>query len=194
MANLLQRLDQQLSAGLSEWNIYTTLLLILLVTIFVYPALFQADPDIHPLLLARQSVGARIRHKGESAVFRALDTPHSYPLRSGLNVKDPGQPKWQHGRDGDLRDVWRQAVVGPQTADGKSAGEKGKISVVLGKQEVISYETDALSKEVNAIGKHLKQNGGTRVALYLSNSVELIVGLFGMILEPHTLSMDEFHC
>ena len=180
MAHWLQTLDANLSAGIAEWNIYTTILLLLIFTIFIYPAFFTPEPDIHPLLLARQSVGSRVRYPGESATFRALDTPHSFPLKSGLNVRDEGLARWQHGRDGDLRDVWRRAVDGPVDGEGKKLLGKGKISVLLGKQEVISYELESLSKEINAIGKQLKQHGGSRIAIYLPNSVEILVALFGM--------------
>ena len=179
MANWLQQLDASLSAGLADWNSYTTILLLLVFTIFIYPAFFSPEPDIHPLLLTRQSVGSRIRYPGESATFRALDTPHNFPLKSGLNVRDEGLPKWQHGRDGDLRDVWRRAVAGPVDAQGKALPGKGKVSVLLGKKEVIPYDLETLSKEINAIGKQLKQAGSTRVAIYLPNSVEFLVTLFG---------------
>lgn len=181
MAHWLQELDSRLYAGLAEWNAYTTVIVVLIVTILVYPAFFSAEPDIHPLLLARQSAGSRVRNPGKSATYRALDAPHGYPLRSGLNVKDPDQPRWQQGRDGDLRDIWRKAVNGVIDKEGEATGEKGKISVVLGKQEVIEYELDSMSKEMNAIGKHLRQHGGSRVAIYLSNSVEFLVALFGML-------------
>ena len=193
MASFFQALDQKLAAGISDWNMYTTILLLLLFTVFVYPAFFGQDPDIHPLLLARQSVGSRVRYPGESATFRALDTPHNFPLRSGLNVRDPDLPKWQHGRDGDLRDVWRRAVSGlpekPVDKYGKELPAKGKISVVLGKQEIIPYEIEALSQEVNAIGKHLKQQGGTKITIFLSNSVEFLVSLFG---DSPTISQSSF--
>lgn len=184
MTNWLQQLDDRLYAGLAEWNAYSTILVLLIVTILVYPAFFSPEPDIHPLLLARQSSGSRVRQPGESATFRSLDVPHSFGLRTGLNVKEPDQPRYQPGRDGDLRDIWRKAVNGSTGEDGEEKGKKGKISVVLGKEEVIEYEMDALSKEVNAIGKHLRQHGGSRVAIYLSNSVEFLVALFGMLSYP----------
>ena len=181
MANIWQQIHNHFEGGLVEWNIYTTLLATILVCYAVYPALFSPEPDIHPLLLARQSAPSRVRQPGESAVFRSLDTPHSYPLRTGLNVKDPGQPKWTAGRDGDLRDIWKRAASGPVDGDGKPTGQgAGKVSVVLGKEEVIAYDFKKLTAEVNAVGKHLQMNGGKRVAIYLSNSVEFLVTLFGM--------------
>lgn len=59
------------------------------------------------------------------------------PLNTGLNVKDPGASKWSRGRDGDIRDVWRQAVNGV-SEQGKPAG-KGKILTVLGAEKVIEH-------------------------------------------------------
>lgn len=188
MANMWQSLNDNLAAGVAEWNIYTTLLIAVLLAYILYPAFFSPDPDLHPLLLARQSAPSRVRQPGESAVFRSLDTPHSYPLRSGLNVKDPGQPRWQPGRDGDLRDIWRAAVRGKVVEEGKKekwqeemdkgAKSKGEVKVVLGKEEVITYQFEALSKEVVAVGKYLQGQKGKRVGICLANSVELVVGLF----------------
>ena len=113
-------------------------------------------------------------------MYRALETPHGYPLRTGLNVKDPGQPKWTAGRDGDLRDVWRRACSGqPGADDDKSTGQVGLVKTVLGKEEVLEHTFEQLSKEINALGKYVKSHGSTRVAIYLSNSVELLVALMG---------------
>ena len=181
MASVLQQIEDQLAKGLAEWNIYTTLLCVVTVSYFFYSIFFSPEPDIHPLLLARQSAPSRVRQPGESATFRSLDTPHSYPLRKGLNVKDPGRPKWTAGRDGDLRDIWNRAASGPVDGDGKPSGlPPGKISVILGKEEVITYDFGKLTAEVNAVGKHLQDHEGTRVAIYMFNSVELLVALFGM--------------
>ena len=181
MASVLQQLDDQLAKGLADWNIYTTLLCAIIISFFLYPVFFSPEPDTHPLLLARQSAPSRVRQTGESATFRSLDTPHSYPLRTGLNVKDLGQPRWSAGRDGDLTDIWKRAASGPVDGDGKPTGQpQGTVSVVLGKEEVITYDFTKLTAEVNAIGKHLQEHGGTHVAIYLFNSVELLVTLFGM--------------
>lgn len=59
------------------------------------------------------------------------------PLNTGLNVKDPGASKWSRGRDGDLRDVWRQAV-NSTSEGGKST--QGKILTVLGAEKVIEHK------------------------------------------------------
>ncbi|KAL9130262.1 MAG: hypothetical protein Q9217_001512 [Psora testacea] len=179
MANIWKQLDDQLAKGLADWNIYTTLLCVIVISYALYPAFFSPEPDVHPLLLARQSAPSRVRQPGESATFRSLDTPHSYPLRKGLNVKDPGQPKWTAGRDGDLRDIWNRAAGGPVDGDGKPTGQpSGNVSVVLGKEEVITYDFGKLTAEINAVGKHLQEHGGTRVGIYLANSIELLVTLF----------------
>lgn len=59
-------------------------------------------------------------------------------LNVGLNVKDPGASKWSRGRDGDLRDIWRQAVKGT-SEDGKPS-VKGKLLTVLGEEKVIEHK------------------------------------------------------
>ena len=177
--SILQQVDSQLEQALASWNIYTTLISLLLVTYLIYPLFFYAEPDIHPLLLARQSAASHVRQQGESAIFRSLDVPHGYPLRSGLNVKDPGAPKWTSGRDGDLRDVWKRAVSGPVDNDGKPIGGAGEVLIVLGKEEPIEYSFEKLSGEIIAVGQHMRNHGGSRIAVYLPNSVELLVTLFG---------------
>lgn len=140
------------------------------------------------MLLARQSAASHVRFPGESAIFRSLDVPYGYPLRSGLNVKDPGAPKWTSGKDGDLRDVWKRAVSGPVDNDGKPAGCAGKILTVLGKQEVIEFSFEKLSGEIIAVGQHMRNHSGSRIAIYLPNSVELLVTLFG----KHTSKISKF--
>lgn len=179
--SILQQVDAQLEHLFTDWNVYTTLILIALFTYLISPIFFYIEPDIHPFLLARQSSASRVRQPGESATYRSLETPHGYPLKSGLNVKDPGQPKWTAGRNGSLRDVWKRAVSGPVDGDGKPTGEASKVFAVLGREEVMEYDFKTLSVEINAVGKHLRRHHGTRVAIYLSNSVEFLVALFGKL-------------
>ena len=62
------------------------------------------------------------------------------PLNSGLNVKDPGDPKWSRGRDGDLRDIWRKVVTGVVDRDGKETGQRGEILTVLGSEQVNKHK------------------------------------------------------
>lgn len=182
-ATILQQLDYQLDQLISGWNIYTTFLCVGIVAYFIYPLLYSTEPDVHPFLLARQSAASRVRQPGESATFRSLETPHGYTLRTGLNIKDPGTPKWTSCRDGDLRDVWKRAASGPVDSDGNVTGVPSKILTILGKEEVVEHSFPNLSSEINNIGKHLKEHGGTRVAIYLSNSTELLVSIFGK--PPH---------
>lgn len=177
-ASLLQQFDTQLEQLFASWSIYTTLICLALVTYLIYPLFFTPEPDTHPLLLARQSSASQVRQPGESAIYRSLETPHGYPLRTGLNVKDPGAQKWTSGRDGNLRDVWRQALKGPVGQDGNTVGAPGKVLIVLGREEVIQYGFDQLTKEINAMGEYIVAHRGARVAMYLHNSVELLVTFF----------------
>ena len=112
-----------------------------------------------------------------------METPHSYPLKTGLNVKDPGAPKWTSGKDGDLRDVWKRALSGPVDDGGKATGGPGKVLTVLGKEEVIEYSIKKMTAEINAVGSQLKSHGRSRIAIYLPNSVELLVTFFGELIE-----------
>ncbi|KAL8873188.1 MAG: hypothetical protein Q9174_001309 [Haloplaca sp. 1 TL-2023] len=178
MTSLLQQLDSQLDQLFAGWNVYTTALAIGIASYLLYPLFFTKDPDTHPFLLARQSSPSYVRQPGESAVYRSLETPHSYPLKTGLNVKDSDAPRWAAGKDGDLRDVWKKAVQGPTSEDGKSTGEPGKIFTVLGKEETVEHKVEDVSREINAIGEYLSQHGASRVAIYVPNSLEFLVTLF----------------
>ena len=152
------------------------------MTVLIYPLVTAKDPDVHPFLLARQATAAPIRNSGESAVLRALDVPHGYPLKSGLGVKDEGAPKWSPGRRGDLRDVWRQACRGPAKEGGEGGfdGSKlGKILTVLGREKVVVHESSEVTEEINAVGAWIKKENVSKVAVCSSNSVELLVLVFG---------------
>ncbi|KIX09245.1 uncharacterized protein Z518_00324 [Rhinocladiella mackenziei CBS 650.93] len=173
-----ERLDAAIAEFFSSWNIFTTILVIILVMVLTYPLLTGQEPDTHPFLLARQAQVAPVRQPGESAVYRAIDIPHGYPLRAGLGVKDPGTPKWSSGRPGDLRDVWRAAVRGAVKEDGTPTGEKGKIQTVLGREKVVEHRLDDLTLGINVIGQYVKRNNGQSVAVCLSNSVELLSSIF----------------
>ena len=179
-ASLAERLDVAIADFFSSWNIWSTILTLALIAFLVYPLLTGQDPDTHPFLLARQAQIAPIRQQGESAVYRAIDIPHGYPLRAGLGVKDPGAPKWSAGRPGDLRDVWRTAVRGPVNEEGNPTGQKGKIVTVLGREKVIEHGFDELTLGINVIGQYVKRNNGQSVAVCLSNSTELLSAIFGM--------------
>jgi hypothetical protein len=103
-----------------------------------YQVFTRRDPDMHPILLARQSRASPVRQQGESPVYRSLSAPHGMALNPGLNFKSPGAPKWSRGRDGDLRDIWRQ-VVQPFEENGPVG--KVKICTVLGSESVVEHDT-----------------------------------------------------
>ena len=180
MANWVEQLDAQVAEFLADWSILTTLIALVVVGVLVYPIVFSEEPDTHPLLLARQSAISPVRNKGESAVYRSPEVPHGYPLKTGLNVKDAGAPRWASGKDGDLRDIWREVQRGGKKGqDGKDI-PAGVIMTVLGKEEVVEHDVSELSKEIQIIGKHLKASGQKNVAIYLPNSTEYLMAIFGM--------------
>jgi hypothetical protein len=193
----LEKADAVLLDLFHQWSISTTVIATLLFFYFAYPWLTWKDPDVHPFLLARQASPSPIRQPGESAVYRSIEIPYGYPLREGLGVKDPGAPKWSGGRNGDIRDIWRQAARGPLKDDGTSAGPKGKFYTVLGREKIIERDIDSVTLEINAVGKHIQEAGGKKVAICLSNSVELLAGVFAgafyrfeVVLVPHGLEPD----
>ena len=168
-ASLIEQVDGSLERLLVGWNVWSYLLAAVLLAFLFAPLFFTSEPDTHPLLLARQAATSAVRQPGESATYRSLEAPHGYPLRSGLDVRDPGAPKWTAGRDGDLRDIWREAL----------STQKGKMLSVKGRNDPVEHSLEALTKEINAIGRHIQLWKGTRVAVYLPNSVELLATLFG---------------
>jgi len=119
--NLLLRFDESVSGLFGQWNLWTSAIFTVFAGFVTYQIATRQDPDTHPFLLARQAQGSPVRQPGESPVYRSQAAPHGMPLNAGLNVKDPGASKWSRGRDGDLRDVWRQAVAGVQE-DGPNKG------------------------------------------------------------------------
>jgi len=173
MANILEQLDAQVAEIFAGWNLYTTLIAVVLVAFVAYPLISFTDPDTHPLLLARQARPAPVRNQRESALYRSLETPHGYPLRAGLGVKDDDAPRYSAGRDGDLRDVWRTF------AKGNSEGARGKIMTVFGKEEVDEHEITQINKEINIIGGTLSSAGRKKVAIYMPNCIEYLSTIFG---------------
>lgn len=167
--SLISRLDASIGKFFAQWNTASTIIVGLLVIVIVYPLFVSAEPDIHPFLLARQAASSPIRHPGESATYRSTDIPYGYPLRSGLAIKDSGASTWATGRDGDLRDIWRQAVNGPAA----------KINTVLGTEKVVQHDLSDITKEINIIGNFVKKTGATKVAVCLSNSIEFLTLIFG---------------
>lgn len=177
-SSFLHKLDSQLDSLFASWNVYTTALFIVLTVYFAYPLFFANEPDIHPLLLARQASASPVRQPGESAIYRSQEVPHGYPLRTGLDVKDEDTPKWHPGRNGDLRDVWRQAAKEQKPTDAESTPQPSKIHAIMGK-ETTEVEVESMTKEIAILGAHLKQHQVGRVAILLPNSVELLVSFFG---------------
>ncbi|KAL1870286.1 hypothetical protein VTK73DRAFT_2700 [Phialemonium thermophilum] len=175
--NAMLKVDESVTGLFGQWNAYTSLLVTVFVGLLTYLITTRSDPDTHPLLLARQAQGSRVRNEGESPVYRAYSAPHGMPLNSGLNVRDPGAARWGRGRDGDLRDIWRQAVNGVQE-EGPSKGARGRILTILGTENVTEHSLDAITRQINLIGQHILDQGGNRVAIYLPNSVEYIATLF----------------
>ncbi|KAL2824058.1 hypothetical protein BDW59DRAFT_90383 [Aspergillus cavernicola] len=196
-ASLPEKLDGLLNDVLADWNIYTTLIAGAIVTLAVVTFVTSKDPEIHPFLLARQSTAFPVRQSGESAAHRSLETPHGFPLRAGLNVKDPGAPKWTSGRNGDLRDVWKAAVRGNVGENGAVSGKQGKIYTVLGRQ-AIEHSLDQITAEINVIGKYLQSAKAKTVAVCLTDSVELLASIFAgafygfkVVIIPHNLAPQE---
>ncbi|KAB8360743.1 hypothetical protein FH972_024478 [Carpinus fangiana] len=177
MANLLETLDAQLDQLFRSWNIWSTILAVILLVLLLYPLFTGSEPDTHPLLLTRQANIAPVRQSGGSAVYRSLEIPHSYPLRTGLNVKQPGQSKWAMGKNGDLRDVWRRASGGGVDDEGQPTGAKGKLLTIYGK-DIEEHNFDDVSREINAIGTYIQQKQAKAVAIYLPNCIELLATVF----------------
>jgi len=178
MGNIVEQLDSQVASLLADWSISTTILAVLIVGLLISPLLFPEEPDTHPLLLARQASAGAIRNKGESAAYRSPEVPHGYPLKSGLNVKEDGAPRWAGGKNGDLWDIWREVLRSGKAGSDGTPLPKGLIMTVLGKEEVIEHDIEQINKEINIIGTFLANSGAKRVAIYLPNSIEFLVGLF----------------
>ncbi|KAE8152508.1 hypothetical protein BDV25DRAFT_150991 [Aspergillus avenaceus] len=190
--SLVAKLDAVVADILADWNIYTTLIAGAILAFLVFSFVTSKEPEIHPFLLARQSTAFPVRQPGESSAYRSLETPHGFPLRSGLNVKDPGAPKWTSGRRGDLRDIWKAAVRGA-AEEGKLPGKQGKIYTVLGRK-AIEHSLEQVTQEINVIGSRLQTANAKVVAICLTDSIELLATIFAgafygfkTILVPHNL-------
>lgn len=173
MAGLIEQLDALIADTLSAWNIYTTIIALILVGFVAYPLIFWDDPDTHPLLLARQATASPIRQPRESAIYRSTEVPHGYALKTGLNVREPNAPKWTAGKDGDLRDVWREAV------NPSANSPVAKILSVHGKDAPVEHDLIGISKLINVLGGHLQKSGVQKVAIYMPNSIEYLITIFG---------------
>ncbi|KAG6009943.1 hypothetical protein E4U21_000714 [Claviceps maximensis] len=176
---LLEAIDSSVTDLFSQWNTYSTALATALVALITYRIMSATEPDAHPILLARQSMASSVRHEGESAVYRSQSAPHGMPLNSGLNIKDPEAPKFSRGRDGDLRDIWRKA------ATGGDAGATGRLLTILGSENVIEHKMAEINRQINAIGRYVEEQGSIKVAIYLPNSIELLITLFACSFYPN---------
>ncbi|KAI1821570.1 hypothetical protein F4861DRAFT_453446 [Xylaria intraflava] len=172
--DILTQLDEGLGSLIGQWNAYSTGIVTFLVTLIAYSITSRVEPEIHPMLLARQAHGSPVRQEGESPIYRSNGAPHSMPLNSGLNVKEPGASKWAQGRDGDLRDIWRKAVSSSSEGERKA----GRILTILGIEKTVEHKLDDITRQINLVGQHISSQGGSKVAIYLPNSVEYIATLF----------------
>ncbi|KAH7067859.1 hypothetical protein FB567DRAFT_541365 [Paraphoma chrysanthemicola] len=178
MAGLLEQLDGAISSLLDGWNVYTTLITFGILGFVGWVIYDSADADTHPLLLARQAQASYVRQPGESAIFRSPETPHGYPLRTGLAVKPAGAPMYSAGKDGDLRDIWKRVTGEIPLERGATSSGTSTIMTVYGKEGVSEHKIEGITKEIVIIGKHLQGNGAKRVAIYLPNSIEFLAALF----------------
>ncbi|KAG6014276.1 hypothetical protein E4U43_006736 [Claviceps pusilla] len=176
---LLETIDSSITDLFSQWNAYSTALATALIILITYRIMSATEPDAHPILLARQAMPSSVRHEGESAIYRSQSVPHGMPLNAGLNVKDPGAPKFSRGRDGDLRDVWRKA------ATGGDIGATGRLLTVLGSENVVEHEMADINRQINVIGRYVEEQGSIKVAIYLPNSIELLITLFACSFYPN---------
>ena len=179
MPNPIERLDAGLATLLADWSLLTTLLALALLAFIAYPILYPDEPDTHPLLLARQSAPAPIRNLNESPVYRSPETPYGYPLKTGLNVKDAGAPRWANGRNGDLRDVWREVMRGGSVGEDGKVIPRGLVMTVLGREEVVEEDLEELTRQIGVMGQAWREAGVEKVAVYLPNSMEYLLTIFG---------------
>ncbi|KAF2788818.1 hypothetical protein K505DRAFT_328658 [Melanomma pulvis-pyrius CBS 109.77] len=178
MAGIVEQLDSAIAEILAGWNIYSSVLLVGIFGFIGWVVYDTQDADTHPLLLARQAQASYVRQPGESAIYRSPETPHGYPLRTGLAVKPAGAPLYSAGKDGDLRDIWRRVTGEIPLEKNASSSGTAKIMTVFGKESVTENSIADITKEISIVGKHLKDHGAKRVAIYLPNSVEFLAALF----------------
>jgi hypothetical protein len=194
MSTYVDSLDTLFANFLSQWDLYTTVLALVVTGLVAHTIYTASEPDTHPFLLSRQTYAERVRQPGESPVHHSPDSPGG-GMRSGLDIKLPGDKPYSAGRDGDLRHVWLAvsgAIKAPKVPErmgpAKNAVQETKRSIVtvLG-QLVVEHEIDDLSREISVLGSYLQKHGTKRVAVYLPNSIELLTAVFGMyrsILKP----------
>ena len=180
---LAARADSLIAEVLADWNVFSTVIAVAIVSFLFLTFYFGKEPDTHPYLLARQGTASIVRHPGESSVYRSLETPYDFPLRAGFTVKDPGAPKWTGGRRGDLRDIWKAAVRGVQDNNGSTYRKAGKIYTVYGRF-VTEHGLGDVTQEMNVVGRYIRDSKAKSVAVCLADSVELIAAVFGLFWRP----------
>jgi acyl-CoA synthetase (AMP-forming)/AMP-acid ligase II len=206
MAELVSKLDKFLGEVLSSYNVWTAVIAGAVVALLAVAFITSKDPDIHPLLLAHAASPDRVRQPGESAVYRSHDVANGYPLRTGLDVKYPGDKTYSPGRDGTVKDIWDR-FIGASSVQVKETDVADRISprlsTILGK-ELIEHDLKEVTQEINVIGRHVNGLSAARVAIYLPNSVELLASViagatygFSVILipfdQPHETIIDLLH-
>ncbi|KAF2673080.1 hypothetical protein BT63DRAFT_368388 [Microthyrium microscopicum] len=182
MANIFEQADDALASLFSQWDIYTIILTLTITGFVAHSFLTATEPDIHPMILSRQSYADRVRNPGESAVYRSMDAPHGTSLRTGLAVRLPTDKPYSAGRDGDLRYIWMAATgkIQPPKSRATTQAEfkPGKITTVLGREQLVDHNIQETDKEVMVLGNHLTHQGRKRVAVYLPNSIEFLSSIF----------------
>lgn len=184
MANWIAVIDSQLDELFRGWNVLSSVIALTLVLYLLYPVITAKEPDTHPMLLSRQANVSPIRQQGQSAIYRGLDVPQGYPLRTGLNVKAAGASRWSAGRDGDVRDIWLRAIDSRHDEHGQLAGMEAKVLIPRGSGKAIERELQSLNRDIITIGTFIRQKAAKRVGIYLPNSVELLVAIFGGCRDP----------
>jgi len=105
---------------MSDFNALSYILISVILFVLFLPLFYDTEPDIPPVALQHQSHTSPTRRKGESAVYRARDSP--YTIRQGLGIK-----QGYSTRNGDVRDIWNLFVQ-----------NKGKLVSVFGVEKVTS--------------------------------------------------------
>ncbi|KAJ7098104.1 hypothetical protein B0H15DRAFT_879460 [Mycena belliarum] len=126
----------------------TTILLgLIAATVFLLNNLYKPQPLVHPILLGRQSDVARVRHPGESAVYRNYGTGlmGRFPLRPAKDVHilaDMLKP------DSDApRTLWSTKISNPQLQDRVAAFGTGLLRLAgpqAGESNVLLLLNDSL--------------------------------------------------
>jgi hypothetical protein len=148
-----------------ELDVLSLVLIGIISVLLVVPILFPADPDTFSFILNNQSQPSKVRHPGESPLYRHRDQPHGYPLITGLSLRKG----YEAPRDGDLRDVWEIALEKNVTL-GIVRGGKCEFEKLAGRQE-----------ELERLGNGLRQLAGEggKVAIYMPNTIENLLTNFG---------------